>query len=148
MLPYTFAGETAGNDGFAALVESLFGSSAGGRFVNPNDVVPFGFGDLSSLPGLYSSVGITMPLLAAGAVLTLIADLASDDYTQPLTASVIPNAEVYPRNPDESQQDPDLEYGEEVFAQHDHLRYVWSTGAPTAALNKGTAYEPPTHLDH
>jgi len=148
VLPYTFAGETAGNDGFAALVETLFGTSAGGRFVNPNDVVPFGFGNLTDLPGLYKSVGVIMPPLAAAAVATLIASLSGDDYTQPLDATVMPNAAIYPPNPHPAKRDPDDEFAEEVIAQHDHLRYVWSTGAPTAALNQGTAYEPPAHLDH
>lgn len=141
---YLFAGETAGNAGFATAFEGVFSAKSGGRYVNENDVVPRAFADLSSLPALYSSVNVSPPCLLKEWI--QCHSSLENEYVQPQAAIVLPKSELYPPNPNPAERLVDVEYQEEVADQHSHIRYLWSMDAPYQAID--SKWVPPTSLKH
>ena len=144
--PYTFAGETAGNEDFAKIYSHVFQNSQGGRYINEYDVVPRGFENLASLPDLYSSQSITLPEFAQQVLTKVEEKIAGDHYTQPMKPVVLPKSEIYPKNPDYEKQISDLEYFEEMRLQHSHIRYLWSMDAPYEPIDP--SWKPIIHLEN
>ena len=83
VMPYSYAGPTAGNAAFASFYTGLFKSSY--RYYNTIDIVPKAWADLLSIKSLYSSPGPACPWELKG-IIDLISDWLNGikvSYTQP-----------------------------------------------------------------
>ena len=124
VMPYTFAGPTAGNTEFANFYTGLFTNSY--RYYNAIDIVPKAWADLVGIKSLYSSPGPGCPWELKDTI-----DLTLDwlnaikvNYTQPNGAG-----ESLPGMPS-----PASDFFAEALDQHDHNYYLKLLGAPTVPI--------------
>jgi hypothetical protein len=123
VIPYTYAGPTAGNVAFAAFYTGLFKNSY--RYCNAIDIVPKAWADLLSIKSLYSSPEPACPWELKGTI-----DLISDwlngikmSYQQPDGAVSLPGV-----------PSPASDFFAEALDQHDHNYYLKLLDAPTVPI--------------
>jgi hypothetical protein len=117
--PYTFAGPTAGNQGFADLYTGLFGDD--NRYFNTIDLVPMAWQDLDGMKGLFDG-GPSCPFEMAVLVDVVQGWLSHHgvSYAQPGAGSALPGTVMSPGG-----------WFTEVGDQHNHNTYLTLLGAPT-----------------
>ncbi len=124
VIPYTYAGPTAGNAAFASFYTGLFKNSY--RYHNTIDTVPKAWADLLSIKSLYSSPGPACPWELKGGI-DLVLDWLNTikvGYTQPNGSG-----EILPGVPS-----PTSDFFAEALDQHDHNYYLRLLGAPTVPI--------------
>ena len=124
VMPYSYAGPTAGNAAFASFYTGLFKSSY--RYYNTIDIVPKAWADLLSIKSLYSSPGPACPWELKG-IIDLISDWLNGikvSYTQPNGSGT-----SLPGIPS-----PTSDFFAEGLDQHDHNCYLKLLGAPTVPI--------------
>ena len=124
VIPYTYAGPTAGNAAFASFYTELFKSSY--RYYNAIDIVPKAWVDLLSIKNLHSSPGPACPWELKGGI-DLVLDWLNTikvSYTQPNGSG-----ESLPGVPS-----PTSDFFAEALDQHDHNYYLKLLGAPTVPI--------------
>ncbi len=134
IIPYTFAGETAGDPAFAAHFNDRFLGRPGGRYFHHLDVVPKGFviAELETISTLYGPEppGVQGPYLIEGAVDAVIVALQDLGvvYEQCGNPVRLPDTLV-PVNDVHFYNRP-ARFAEEVSVQHSSFTYQALLGAP------------------
>jgi len=146
IIPYTMAGETAGNPAFAHAYNIRFDKqddTAGLRFFNNIDIVPKGFSDMASIKSLY---GTEPPFVGCpGSFDVLIDSLIKilPTYEQPKTGVSLPGPHV-PIDGTVHWYNRRSLFISELEIQHNHLTYLTLLGAPLTA--GAPAVWPPTSI--
>jgi Lipase (class 3) len=138
VMPYTYAGPSAGNAIFASFYTELFKSSY--RYYNTIDIVPKAWADLLSIKSLYSSPGPACPWELKDTI-----DLISDWLNATKVAYTQPNraGESLAGLPS-----PASDFFAEALDQHDHNYYLKLLGAPTVPITVPRApARPKRHLE-
>ncbi|HEX8283713.1 MAG TPA: hypothetical protein VF588_10185 [Pyrinomonadaceae bacterium] len=130
VIPYTFAGPTAGNQAFADLFDGLTQFS---RYYNTLDAIPFAWADLSGIVGLYEPT-VPCPSLYRDIIdhlnKRMTEYLGSDTfYVQPGQPYPLPGT-IMPVN-HTGLVKGEKNFDEEIGDQHDHNYYLALLGAPT-----------------
>ena len=129
--PYTFAGQTAGNQDFANYFASTFKNPI--RFYNQLDIVPrlWNYDTMESIKQLYPN-GPKCDWFYTG--LVDAAQLAAGhNFFQPSNGTSLPG-KVY----DENGWFP---FADEIEAQHDHIYYMYLMGIPLKVI-QGSPFQP------
>lgn len=121
---YTFAGPTAGNPDFATYFNAKVGSNCF-RVVNPLDVVPYAWSDLSTL--IWDSIPTTVPSEIEVPIMTAIAYLYSQEWIYQQVNSEICLRKV--------QIPPSVDYLTQVEDQHNSNSYLYLLGVPQTDLS-------------
>jgi hypothetical protein len=135
IIPYTMAGETAGNPAFAHAYNIRFDKqdeTSGLRFFNNIDVVPKGFSDMTSIKSLY---GTEPPFVSCPDSFDLVIDTLNKTlptYEQPKTGVSLPGPHV-PIGGTVHWYNRRSLFISELEIQHNHLTYLWLLGAPLTA---------------
>lgn len=147
IIPYTFAGETAGIQDFATVYNNSFitgNVNEGLRFYNDIDVVPKGFADIASIKQLY---GTEPPYVSCPDSYKVLIDallLTLPTYVQPGNGVSLLGPNV-PINGAVDLLNRRWYFDTELGIQHNHLTYLYLLGAP---LTVGAPSPwPPTHID-
>lgn len=130
VVPYTFAGPTAGSQAFANLFSDFTQFS---RYYNTLDAVPFFWGDVSGVVDLYDPT-VPCPSLyqdiLTGINKRMVKDLGSDTfYVQPGQQYPLPGTIVPVNNTGFGKAEKNFD--DEIGDQHDHNTYLALLGAPT-----------------
>ncbi|MEM7194537.1 MAG: hypothetical protein AAF402_06275 [Pseudomonadota bacterium] len=130
--PFTFAGETAGNQDFANYFASTFSNPI--RFYNQLDIVPRGwnYDTLKSIKLLYPGNGPKCDWFYDG-LIDVAMDAAGHNYFQPNNGAAL-DGRVY----DENGWFP---FVDEITAQHSHIYYMYLMGIPLSVI-QGTPFHP------
>lgn len=119
LAPFTFAGPTAGNQGFANLYTTLFPDAV--RCFNTLDLVPMAWQNLNGMKALYA--GDPACPWEMKAVVDMVEGWLSYrgvSYAQPGAGTALPGTLA-----------PTSDWFTEVEDQHDHNTYLTLLGAPT-----------------
>ena len=124
IMPYTYAGPTAGNAAFASFYTGLFKSSY--RYYNAIDIVPKAWAELLSIKNLYSSPGPACPWELKDTIdlVSVWLNAIKVGYTQPNGAG-----ESLPGVSSSAS-----DFFAEALDQHDHNYYLKLLGAPTVPI--------------
>lgn len=130
--PYTFAGQSAGNQAFANYFEATFPQHI--RFHNSLDIIPrlWNYDSLRSIKELYPADGPKCDLIFKG-IIDIALGTAARNFFQPDNGTSL-TGQLYD------------EYGfftfeKEAGAQHNHLYYMYLTGVPLSAI-QGSSEDP------
>lgn len=130
--PYTFAGQSAGNQNFADYFQTVFKENI--RFFNKLDIVPrlWNYDTLDSIKSLYPTPGPKCDDFWKVIIDAAMTE-AGHNYFQPDNGTEF-NGKVY----DEKGW---FEFTSEVEAQHNHIYYMYLAGISLQAI-QGTPFQP------